>query len=196
MLSSTLAVTAWATRTIGSKYHGIAAQHALFRAARREAGNLAALGHQRPADAGRAFGFLDVEFCLWDAQDDATNFQRNFSIGRSRNRRRRHLSQDRYRERRDHFAWFACSVRWPASTHSARLSSDHGGVGTNRRRWSGAQSSNSHGHGWSPIGVAPCAAGARSPAKRARSFLFWAITRTPRTKNSIRRIRRSSTRRP
>ena len=25
--------------------------------------------------------FSTVEFCLWDAQDDSTNFQRNFSIG-------------------------------------------------------------------------------------------------------------------
>ena len=25
--------------------------------------------------------FSVIEFCLWDAQDDATNFQRNFSIG-------------------------------------------------------------------------------------------------------------------
>ena len=25
--------------------------------------------------------FANIEFCLWDAQDDATNFQRNFNIG-------------------------------------------------------------------------------------------------------------------
>ena len=25
--------------------------------------------------------FSLIEFCLWDAQDDATNYQRNFNIG-------------------------------------------------------------------------------------------------------------------
>jgi len=33
---------------------------------------------QQPA---RLSVFSSIEFCLWDAQDDATNFQRNFNIG-------------------------------------------------------------------------------------------------------------------
>jgi cellobiose phosphorylase len=50
-----------------------------------------------------------VEQCLWDAQDDATNFQRNLSIGEVlvEDEVIYHLTE--YRERRDHFAWFACS---------------------------------------------------------------------------------------
>lgn len=35
-----------------------------------------------------------VEFCLWNAQDDATNFQLQFLHRRGRNRRQRDLSQD------------------------------------------------------------------------------------------------------
>ncbi|HYO42715.1 MAG TPA: hypothetical protein VES19_05895 [Candidatus Limnocylindrales bacterium] len=50
-----------------------------------------------------------VEFCLWDAQDDATNFQRNLSTGEVlvEDGVVYHLTE--YRERRDHFAWFASS---------------------------------------------------------------------------------------
>ena len=39
--------------------------------------------------------FSAVEFCLWDAQDDATNFQRNYSVGEVEVERRRDLPQDR-----------------------------------------------------------------------------------------------------
>jgi cellobiose phosphorylase len=53
-----------------------------------------------------------VEFCLWDAQDDATNFQRNFNIGEVEVEVEDgvvyHTTE--YRERRDHFAYFACSA--------------------------------------------------------------------------------------
>jgi len=65
--------------------------------------------NDRP-DTARLSLFGAVEFCLWDAQDDATNFQRNLSIGEV------HVEDDviyhvtEYRERRDHFAWFACSA--------------------------------------------------------------------------------------
>ena len=36
---------------------------------------------KRRASAARLSLFGAVEFCLWDAQDDATNFQRNLSTG-------------------------------------------------------------------------------------------------------------------
>ena len=53
--------------------------------------------------------FSSIEFCLWDAQDDATNFQRNFSIGQVELDDEVIYHKTEYRERRDHFAWFACS---------------------------------------------------------------------------------------
>ena len=53
--------------------------------------------------------FGAVEFCLWDAQDDATNFQRNLSTGEVDVEDGVIYHVTEYRERRDHFAWFACS---------------------------------------------------------------------------------------
>ena len=51
-----------------------------------------------------------IEFCLWDAWDDATNFQRNFSTGQVEVEDGVIYHKTEYRERRDHFAYFACSV--------------------------------------------------------------------------------------
>jgi cellobiose phosphorylase len=53
--------------------------------------------------------FSAIEFCLWDAQDDATNFQRNYSIGEVEVEDGVIYHKTEYRERRDHFAYFACS---------------------------------------------------------------------------------------
>lgn len=53
--------------------------------------------------------FAAVEFCLWDAQDDATNFQRNLSIGEVEAHGGTIFHKTGCRERRDHFASFSCS---------------------------------------------------------------------------------------
>lgn len=53
--------------------------------------------------------FSSVEFCLWDALDDATNFQRNLSIGEVEVEGSVIYHKSEYRERRNHFAYFACS---------------------------------------------------------------------------------------
>jgi len=53
--------------------------------------------------------FSSIEFCLWDAQDDATNFQRNFSTGQVEIEDGVIFHKTEYRERRNHFAYFACS---------------------------------------------------------------------------------------
>ena len=53
--------------------------------------------------------FSSIEFCLWDAQDDATNFQRNFSTGQVEVVDGVIYHKTEYRERRNHFAYFACS---------------------------------------------------------------------------------------
>lgn len=50
-----------------------------------------------------------VEFCLWNALDDATNFQRNLNIGEVAVHGRTIFHLTEYRERRNHFASFACS---------------------------------------------------------------------------------------
>jgi len=53
--------------------------------------------------------FSCVEFCLWDAQDDSTNFQRNLNIGEVEVVDSVIFHKTEYRERRNHFAYFACS---------------------------------------------------------------------------------------
>ncbi len=60
--------------------------------------------------------FSFVEFCLWNAQDDQTNYQRNLSIGEVEvEQESPHGSaiyhRTEYRERRDHYAVFAVNTR-------------------------------------------------------------------------------------
>ncbi|MEJ5225782.1 MAG: glycosyl transferase, partial [Anaerolineales bacterium] len=119
------------------------------------------LTNQRGAPADLSL-FSAVEFCLWDAWDDATNYQRNYSTGQVEIApltlpEGEAVSQviyhkTEYRERRDHFAYFACSA--PLA-----------GFDTQREAFLGAyrgwheplavergQSGNSVAHGWQPIG--------------------------------------------
>lgn len=53
--------------------------------------------------------FSAIEFCLWDAMDDSSNFQRNYSIGEVEVEDGIIYHKSEYRERRNHFAFFACS---------------------------------------------------------------------------------------
>src|SRR6266545_3123307 len=96
--------------------------------------------------------FSAIEFCLWDANDDATNFQRNYSIGQVEIVDDVIYHKTEYRERRDHFAYFACSEKLA-------------GFETIREDFLGAyrgwdepcvvetgKSVNTEAHGWQPIG--------------------------------------------
>ena len=47
-----------------------------------------------------------AEWCLWDAQDDCANFQRNFSTGRVEVVGSTIYHKTEYRDRRDHFAFY------------------------------------------------------------------------------------------
>jgi len=53
--------------------------------------------------------FSFAEWCLWDAQDDCTNFQRNFSTGRVEleNNGSTIYHKTEYRDRRNHFAFYS-----------------------------------------------------------------------------------------
>lgn len=50
--------------------------------------------------------FSFVEFCLWNAYDDMTNFQRNFSTGEVEVEGTAIYHKTEYRERRNHYAFF------------------------------------------------------------------------------------------
>ena len=51
--------------------------------------------------------FSFAEWCLWDAQDDSNNFQRNFSTGRVEVDGSVLYHKTEYRDRRDHFAFYS-----------------------------------------------------------------------------------------
>ena len=56
--------------------------------------------------------FSYVEFCLWDAVDDSSNFQRNYSTGEVEVEGSVIYHKTEYRERRNHYAvfWANCPV--------------------------------------------------------------------------------------
>jgi cellobiose phosphorylase len=60
-------------------------------------------------DTRELSAFSSVEFCLWDALDDATNFQRNLNTAEVEVVDSVIFHKTEYRERRNHFAFFACS---------------------------------------------------------------------------------------
>jgi cellobiose phosphorylase len=96
--------------------------------------------------------FSSIEFCLWDAQDDATNFQRNYSTGEVEVEDGVIYHRTEYRERRDHFAYFACSE--PLAGFDTQRDAFLGPY----RGWDRpiaverGSSSNSIAHGWQPSG--------------------------------------------
>ncbi|MCL2076981.1 MAG: glycosyl transferase [Oscillospiraceae bacterium] len=53
----------------------------------------------------KLFSFL--EWCLWDAQDDSTNFQRNYNIGELEVDASTIYHKTEYKERRDHYAFYS-----------------------------------------------------------------------------------------
>ncbi len=110
------------------------------------------LTNRRPSAAALSL-FSLVEFALWDAQDDATNFQRNFNTGEVEVEDGVIYHKTEYRERRDHFAYFACSeplagfdtqreaFLGPYRGFDAPLAVERG------------EASGSIAHGWAPIGA-------------------------------------------
>ncbi len=96
--------------------------------------------------------FSSVEFCLWEALDDFTNFQRNFSTGQVEVDDEVIYHKTEYRERRNHFAWFACSEKLAGfDTQREAFLGPWRGWDEPAAVERGA-SSGSIAHGWSPIG--------------------------------------------
>jgi cellobiose phosphorylase len=96
--------------------------------------------------------FSLIEFALWDAWDDQTNYQRNLNIGEVEIQGNTIYHKTEYRERRNHFAYFSCSENII-------------GFDTQRESFFGAyrgfdnpevveqgKSNDSQAHGWQPIG--------------------------------------------
>ena len=97
--------------------------------------------------------FAAVEFNLWDALDDATNFQRNLSIGEVEVEDGAIYHKSEYRERRNHFAYLACSDPVAGfDTQRAAFLGSYRGWDTPIAVEEG-RLSNSIAHGWQPIGA-------------------------------------------
>jgi cellobiose phosphorylase len=97
--------------------------------------------------------YASVEFCLWDAQDDAVNFQRNYNIAEAEVEDGVIYHKTEYRERRDHFAYFACSEKLSGfdTQREAFLGRYQGWE--NPSAVAAGVMGNSIVHGWQPIGA-------------------------------------------
>ena len=97
--------------------------------------------------------FGSIEFALWDAQDDMTNFQRNFNIGEVEVTGSIIYHKTEYRERRDHFSYFACSAETAAfDTQREAFLGPYRGW-DNPAAVAAGRATKSMAHGWSPIGA-------------------------------------------
>jgi cellobiose phosphorylase len=139
--------------TISSSRAGIATESVYFvpRGENHEVWRLSVTNTRETA--AEVSVFSSVEFALWDAQDDTTNFQRNYSTGEVEVVGGVIYHKTEYRERRDHFAYFACSeplagfetqreaFLGPYRGFHEPLAVERGELG------------NSIAHGWSPHGA-------------------------------------------
>jgi cellobiose phosphorylase len=138
--------------TIHSGYKGIDAQVRYFVPMGRSLEVWQLSLANRRAEPARLSVFSSIEFALWDAQDDATNFQRNFSIGEVEIEDGVIYHKTEYRERRNHFAFFACSEELAGfDTQRDVFLGSH-------RGWEAplaverGESFNSRAYGWAPMG--------------------------------------------
>jgi len=95
--------------------------------------------------------FSLVEWCLWNAQTDMENFQRNLSTGEVEIEGSVLYHKTEYKERRDHYAFF--SVNAPIhgfDTDRESFVGLYNGFDAPRAVMEGAPR-NSEAHGWSPI---------------------------------------------
>jgi cellobiose phosphorylase len=97
----------------------------------------------------RLFSF--AEWCLWNAEDDMTNFQRNFSTGEVEIDGSVIYHKTEYKERRNHYAFYG--VNAPLQGYDTDrdsfvgLSNDY----SNPQVVTAGKPKNSVAHGWSPI---------------------------------------------
>ncbi len=95
--------------------------------------------------------FSFIEFCLWNAHDDNTNFQRNLSIGEVEVKDSVIYHKTEYRERRDHYAFYSVNAEIEGfDTDRDSFLGAYNGLDTPDVAASG-KSTNSVASGWSPI---------------------------------------------
>ncbi len=96
--------------------------------------------------------FSFIEFCLWNAQDDQTNYQRNLSIGEVEIEGSAIYHVTEYRERRNHYAVYGVNAPIAGfDTDRTTFTGLYNGFGEADVPRSG-KSANSVASGWYPIG--------------------------------------------
>jgi len=96
--------------------------------------------------------FSFVEFCLFEALDDATNFQRTYSLGEVEVEGSAIYHKTEYRERRNHYALFACTRETDGfDTSRDAFVGVHNGLHEAAVPFAG-RAGGSIAHGWNPIG--------------------------------------------
>ena len=95
--------------------------------------------------------FSMIEWCLWNAQDDSTNFQRNFNTGEVEVEGSTMFHKTEYKERRDHFAFY--TVNTEIDGYDCDRESFMGLYNgfENPQAVMADKSNNSEADGWSPI---------------------------------------------
>ncbi len=95
--------------------------------------------------------FSFVEWCLWNAETDMENFQRNFSTGEVEVEGSVIYHKTEYRERRDHYAFYGVNSRIDGfDTDRESFLGLYNGF-DNPQAVAAGKSSDSVAHGWSPV---------------------------------------------
>ena len=114
--------------------------------------------------------FSFVEWCLWNAQTDMENFQRNLSTGEVEVKGSTLYHKTEYRERRNHYAFYAVNAPLAGfDTDRDSFLGAYNGFDAPQAVMEG-RSRNSVAHGWSPV-ASHCIDVALQPGE-TREFVF------------------------
>jgi len=92
-----------------------------------------------------------VEWCLWNAVDDASNFQRNFSIGEVEIEDKAIYHKTEYRERRNHYAFWSANRKHDGFDTDRATFLGKFGVWQNPEAVREGKSFDKKASGWAPI---------------------------------------------
>jgi cellobiose phosphorylase len=136
-----------------SEKDGVAARQELF-VPRGDNCLLARLTVRNDTDAAKLLDvFPYVEFCLWDAMDDSSNFQRNYSIGEVELSPDAILHKTEYRERRNHYSLFWASRPFDGCDTARDAFLGVYGSPARPEAVLAGRCTGSVAHGWAPVGA-------------------------------------------
>ena len=95
--------------------------------------------------------FSFVEWCLWNAQGDSTNFQRNFNTGEVEIEGSTLFHKTEYKERRNHFAFYTVNTKIDGFDSDRESFMGLYNGFENPQAVTAGKSNNSVADGWSPI---------------------------------------------